>query len=70
VDQLDEKIRLLKQECIKLELQLSAPEIYADKNKFRDAEMAYKKSEQVLAEVRLDYDTALERLMELEESNT
>ncbi|MEO6961177.1 MAG: ABC-F family ATP-binding cassette domain-containing protein [Puia sp.] len=70
VDQLDEKIRLLKQECLKLELQLSAPEIYADKNKFRDAEMAYKKSEQVLAEVRLDYDTALERLMELEESNT
>ncbi|HEY4155968.1 MAG TPA: ABC transporter ATP-binding protein, partial [Puia sp.] len=67
VDQLDEKLKVLKEDSRMLELQLSAPEIYADKQKFMDAEMAYKKADQALSEGRLAYDAALERLMELEE---
>ena len=70
VDQLDEKIRVLKAESLKLELQLSAPEIYADKQKFIEAETVYKKADHALSEARLAYDTALEKLMELEESQT
>jgi ATP-binding cassette subfamily F protein 3 len=67
VDQLDEKILRLKDESSRLELQLAEPEIYADKQKFLQAEAAYKKAEQALSEARLAYDEALEKLMQLEE---
>jgi ATP-binding cassette subfamily F protein 3 len=67
VDQLDEKILRLKDESSRLELQLAEPEIYADKQKFLQAEAAYKKAEEALSEARQAYDEALEKLMQLEE---
>jgi ATP-binding cassette subfamily F protein 3 len=70
VEQLDEKIKGLKAESQRLELQLTAPEIYADKQKFREAESAYKKADQILAEARVAYDAALEKLIELEEDQS
>jgi len=70
VDQLDEKIRLLKEECSKLELRLTEPEVYADKKKFVEAESAYKKSDLALSEARIAYDTALEKLIALEETQS
>jgi ATP-binding cassette subfamily F protein 3 len=70
VDQLDEKIRLLKEECSKLELRLTEPEVYADKKKFVEAEIAFKKSDLALSEARISYDTALEKLIALEETQS
>ncbi len=68
VDQLDGKIRLLKEECVKLELRLTEPEIYADKKTFAEAENVYKKAELALAEAGIAYDAALEKLIVLEEA--
>jgi ATP-binding cassette subfamily F protein 3 len=67
VEQLEEKIRELQEESRKLELQLASPEIYAEKQKFLDAEAAYKRTDQALSEARLAYDAALEKLIGLEE---
>ncbi|HVY74045.1 MAG TPA: ABC-F family ATP-binding cassette domain-containing protein [Puia sp.] len=67
VDQLDREVNKLRTECEALEARLAAPEIYADKQKFLEAEAAYKKTAQALAKAMLDYDSALEKLMELEE---
>jgi ATP-binding cassette subfamily F protein 3 len=48
---------------------LSAPEIYADRQKFLVAESEYKKSALSLNIARQQYDVALEKLMELEEQS-
>ncbi len=68
VDQLDGKIRVLKEECVKLELRLTEPEVYADKKTFTEAENAYKNAELALTEAGIAYDAALEKLIALEES--
>ena len=44
VEQLEADIKRLQSESNRLELQLSAPEIYADRQKFLVAESEYKKS--------------------------
>ncbi len=67
VEQLDADINRLQSESNRLELQLSAPEIYADRQKFLVAESEYKKAVLSLSVARQNYDTALERLMEMEE---
>jgi len=67
VEQLEEDIKRLQSESSRLELQLSAPEIYADRQKFLVAESEYKKSALSLSVAMQTYDAALERLMELEE---
>ncbi len=67
VEQLDEDIKRLQLENNRLELQLSAPEIYADRQKFLVAESEYKKAALSLNIARQQYDVALEKLMELEE---
>jgi ATP-binding cassette, subfamily F, member 3 len=67
VEQLDADINRLQLESNRLELQLSAPEIYADRQKFLVAESEYKKAALSLSVARQHYDTALEKLMELEE---
>jgi ATP-binding cassette, subfamily F, member 3 len=67
VEQLDENIKRLKQESSELEQKLSAPEIYADRQKFLVAESEYKKSALSLSVAMQNYDAALEKLMELEE---
>jgi ATP-binding cassette subfamily F protein 3 len=67
VEQLDEDIKRLQSETDRLELKLSAPEIYADRQKFLVAESEYKKAALSLSLVRQNYDIELEKLMELEE---
>jgi ATP-binding cassette subfamily F protein 3 len=67
VEQLDADIVRLQSESSRLELQLSAPEIYADRQKFLVAESEYKKAVLSLSLARQNYDVALEKLMELEE---
>jgi len=67
VEQLDADINRLQSESSRLELQLSAPEIYADRQKFLVAESEYKKAALSLLVARQNYDVALEKLMELEE---
>jgi ATP-binding cassette subfamily F protein 3 len=67
VEQLDEDIKRLQTESNRLEQQLSTPEIYADRQKFLVAESEYKKAALSLSIARQNYDTALEKLMELEE---
>ncbi len=67
MEQLDGDIKRLQMESNRLEVQLSAPEIYADRQKFLVAESEYKKAALSLNVARQQYDVALERLMELEE---
>jgi len=67
VEQLDEDIKRLQLESNRLELQLSAPEIYADRQKFLVAESNYKKAALSLNVAKQQYDVALEKLIELEE---
>src|SRR5450432_1713273 len=67
VEQLDADIKRLQQESNRLELQLSAPEIYADRQKFLVAESEYKKAALSLNIAKQQYDVALEKLIELEE---
>jgi ATP-binding cassette, subfamily F, member 3 len=67
VEQLETDIRRLQEESERLELQLSTPEIYADRQKFLVAESEYKKAALSLSLARQNYDVALEKLMELEE---
>ena len=67
VEQLDADIIRLQSESSRLELQLSAPEIYADRQKFLVAESEYKKAVLSLSVVRQNFDVALEKLIELEE---
>jgi ATP-binding cassette, subfamily F, member 3 len=67
VEQLEADLNRLESESSRLEQQLSAPEIYADRQKFLVAESEYKKAALSLSVARQTFDTALERLMEMEE---
>ncbi len=50
----------------KLEAVLGDPEIYADKDKFKDAEANYQKQSAQLQSLQTQYDTMFEKLMEME----
>jgi ATP-binding cassette subfamily F protein 3 len=67
VEQLEGDIKRLQQESDRLELQLSAPEIYADRQKFLVAESEYKRAALSLNVAKQQYDVALEKLIEMEE---
>jgi ATP-binding cassette, subfamily F, member 3 len=67
VEQLESDINRLQTETNQLESRLSAPEVYADRQKFLVAESEYKKAALSLNIARQQYDVALEKLMELEE---
>jgi len=67
VEQLEADIQRLQKDSERLEQQLSAPEIYSDRQKFLVAESDYKKASLSLSVARQNYDVALEKLMELEE---
>ncbi|HEY4964817.1 MAG TPA: ATP-binding cassette domain-containing protein [Puia sp.] len=67
VTQLEEDIKRLQEDCNRLELQLSAPEIYSDRQKFLVAESEYNKAALNLSVVKQNYEVALEKLMEMEE---
>ncbi|HNJ93991.1 MAG TPA: ATP-binding cassette domain-containing protein [Ferruginibacter sp.] len=66
-NQLEEKIALLNSEKTKLEADLASPEVYNDKNRFLQTEARYKDTQAELAKASAAYETAFEKLMELEE---
>ena len=66
-NQLEEKIAQLNSEKTKLEADLASPEVYNDKNRFLQTEARYKDTQAELAKASAAYETAFEKLMELEE---
>jgi ATP-binding cassette subfamily F protein 3 len=65
---LEEKLTLLTQQKKALENQLTLPEIYSDKTKFIAAESEYKKCITAFENTNAEYETAFEKLMQLEEN--
>lgn len=66
--QLEEKIAQLNKERTRLEASLADPATYTDKNKFREAEDAYKKTEAELSQLNTQYEQVFEKIMELEKN--
>lgn len=64
--QLEEKINKLNQQKSELERSLGDPSIYADKEKFVDTEIKYKKASDELTVLNTQYETLFEKVMELE----
>jgi len=67
--QLEETLARLNDEVVKLEANLADPEIYADKDKFLEAETAYRKKSEERDRANKDYENVFERLMKLEEES-
>ena len=65
--QLEDKIADLNKQKAQLELDLASPNIYGDKTKFQQTEVAYKTNADDLKKVNADYEIVFEKLMELEE---
>lgn len=63
---LEEQIAGLNTRKSELEASLSDPATYSDKNRFVEAETAYKKAEQELASLNKQYEQLFEKIMELE----
>jgi ATP-binding cassette, subfamily F, member 3 len=68
VEQLDHETGSCKEKKDRLELQLSNPEIYSDRQKFVETETAYQQAVAELAKLSALYESELEKLMELEEN--
>ncbi len=64
--QLEEKLVSLKTNKTELENKLADPEIYGNKDKFIQAETAYKKASQELDQANKEYEIVFEKMMELE----
>ncbi|WP_207512683.1 ABC-F family ATP-binding cassette domain-containing protein [Longitalea luteola] len=64
--QLEEKIGQLNQQKATLESQLTAPDTYADRNKFVQTETDYKKVSDELQRMNKQYEEVFEKIMELE----
>jgi ATP-binding cassette subfamily F protein 3 len=64
--QLEEKLVSLKTKKTELENKLADPEIYGNKEKFIQAETAYKKASQELDQANKEYEIVFEKMMELE----
>ncbi|RPE08338.1 ABC transporter ATP-binding protein [Chitinophaga lutea] len=65
--QLEQQIAGLKDKMQLLEADLANPDIYGDKQKFLNAETAYKKATAELEKANKEYETVFEKVMELEE---
>lgn len=63
---LEEQLEKLKANKTKLEVALADPAVYSDKQKFIEAEAAYKKAEKELADANVEYEELFEKMMELE----
>lgn len=63
---LEEQLEKLKANKTKLEVALADPDVYSDKQKFIEAEAAYKKAEKELADANVEYEELFEKMMELE----
>ena len=66
LQQLEEQINTVTTEKNKLEQQLSEPATYSDKEKFLFTETSYKKLSQQAEQLHAQYETAFEKVMELE----
>lgn len=66
LQQLEEQINTVTTEKNKLEQQLSDPATYSDKEKFLYTETSYKKLSQQAEQLHAQYETAFEKVMELE----
>lgn len=64
--QLEEQLVSLKSTKTELENKLADPEIYGNKEKFIQAESAYKKATQELNQANKEYEIVFEKMMELE----
>jgi ATP-binding cassette subfamily F protein 3 len=64
--QLEEQIAKLNIEKAELEASLSSPAVYADKNKFLEAETAYKKAVDDLSRLTTQYEQVFETIVSLE----
>jgi ATP-binding cassette subfamily F protein 3 len=68
-NKLEEEINQLNTNKTNLELELSKPENYADKNKFQQLEKDYKKIQQKITAANTVYEKLFEKIMELEVQN-
>jgi ATP-binding cassette subfamily F protein 3 len=66
LQQLEEKINNATERKNKIELQLSEPSTYSDKNKFTETEAAYEKLSSQLQQLNKEYELLFEKVMELE----
>lgn len=64
--QLEEKIAGLTKERASLEASLADPSTYSDKTKFLQTEEAYKKADQELARLNVEYEQVFEKIVQLE----
>lgn len=64
-EQLEQKLAELTKQRDALEASLSAPEIYADKEKFLKAEADYKKISEECVQLNKEYEKVFEKIMEL-----
>ncbi|MCU0389000.1 MAG: ABC-F family ATP-binding cassette domain-containing protein [Chitinophagaceae bacterium] len=67
-EKIEQQIAALKKEIEHLESLLASPDVYGDKNKFRETEIKYQQSQGQMVLLQAEYETAFEKLMELEES--
>lgn len=65
--QLEERISKLKEQLKQLETDMASPDVYSDKQKFRNTEDAYKKANTELTKANAEYEEVFEKVMELEE---
>lgn len=65
-NQLEDKIAQAKEKKAELELALSDPATYSDKNRFSSAENSYKKQVSDLENLNKEYERIFEKIMELE----
>lgn len=65
--QLEEQITTLKDRVKQLEADMANPDVYGDKQKFRNTEDAYKKANADLIKANGEYEEVFEKVMELEE---
>ncbi|MFY7878602.1 MAG: ABC-F family ATP-binding cassette domain-containing protein [Lacibacter sp.] len=66
LEQLEVQINAAEQKKKELELQLSEPDTYSDKNKFLQTETAYQQVARELTRLNEQYDALFEKIMELE----
>lgn len=65
--QLEEKIATVTQQTEELQLALASPEVYADKQKFRDTEIALRQRQEEHKKLHAEYEQVFEKIMKLEE---
>jgi ATP-binding cassette subfamily F protein 3 len=66
--ELEEKIASLTKQRTQLEASLADPSTYSDRNKFVEAELAYKKASEELEKANKQYEQVFEKIMELEKA--